>query len=192
MPPIPDDKTAWRRWGTAARNALAPAQRDADAAAITRRVLDLPELRDARSVCCYVSMGAEVATRPLLMQLLERGVELSVPVLRGDLMLAARLDSLSDLVPSTFGVEQPARTVAPDTPPGVILTPGVAFGRRGQRIGRGAGHYDRFFARHPAALAVALLFDEQLAPPDAPLPVEPHDRPMDLLITPTATICSTV
>jgi len=82
-----------------------------------------------------------------------------------------------------FGYQQP-RADAPLVDPvtvAVVLTPGQAFGRRGERLGRGAGYYDRFFAKIPAhALRVgvtvsALVMDE--------IPTEPHDVPMTHLAT---------
>lgn len=184
----PRDKAGWRRWGAEQRRTLDASQRDAASAAVTARVLALPAVREAVSICCYVSMGAEVETRPLLTPLLDRGVEVSVPVLQGEQMTAAKLTSLAELRPASFGVEQPEHLTPVEHPPSIILTPGVVFGHGGERIGRGAGHYDRFFTHHTDALAIALLFDEQLVQPGVALPVEPHDRAMDLLVTPTRVI----
>jgi len=63
---------------------------------------------------------------------------------------------------------------------GVILVPGLAFGRNGSRLGRGAGFYDRFLNAHPHALRVGIAFSDQML--DA-LPEDPHDQRMDILLT---------
>jgi 5-formyltetrahydrofolate cyclo-ligase len=63
-----------------------------------------------------------------------------------------------------FGVAQPSASASVVDPGelAVVFVPGVAFGRRGERIGMGAGYYDRYLARATGALRVALAFDFQL------------------------------
>ena len=63
-----------------------------------------------------------------------------------------------------------------------MLVPGVAFDRRGRRLGRGGGYFDRFLARVPGdAWKVGLAFDFQLLRED--LPEEKHDVPMCRVVT---------
>jgi 5-formyltetrahydrofolate cyclo-ligase len=63
----------------------------------------------------------------------------------------------------------------------LVLVPGVAFDRWGNRLGYGAGFYDRLFLRLlPSALRVACVHDALLVDR---VPAEPHDAPVDLLIT---------
>lgn len=66
--------------------------------------------------------------------------------------------------------------------PDVVVVPLVAFTAQGQRLGQGGGHYDRWLAAHPQATAIGLARDCQLA---EELPVEPHDRPLAAVVTPT-------
>jgi 5,10-methenyltetrahydrofolate synthetase len=61
-----------------------------------------------------------------------------------------------------------------------ILVPAVAFSREGARLGRGAGFYDRFLRKYPAALRVGVAFSEQLAPS---LPEEEWDERVDVILT---------
>jgi 5-formyltetrahydrofolate cyclo-ligase len=63
----------------------------------------------------------------------------------------------------------------------VILVPGVAFTRAGQRLGRGGGYYDRLLAALPAStVRLGVCFEMQLV---AELPSEPHDMRVDAVIT---------
>jgi 5-formyltetrahydrofolate cyclo-ligase len=63
----------------------------------------------------------------------------------------------------------------------LVITPGLAFDRRGHRLGYGGGHYDRYFARlQRSALRVGVGFSIQLVDE---LPTEPSDRPVDLVVT---------
>jgi len=59
---------------------------------------------------------------------------------------------------------------------------GPAFAAALDRLGQGGGHYDRWLAEHPAVQKIGLAWDAQLC---ADLPTEPHDIPLDAVITPT-------
>ncbi|HSF13073.1 MAG TPA: 5-formyltetrahydrofolate cyclo-ligase [Erythrobacter sp.] len=89
--------------------------------------------------------------------------------------------SESDLEVGPFGMLQPdgaAEAIVPD----VLFMPLVGFTAALERLGQGGGHYDRWLAEHPPALAVGLAWDAQLC--DV-LPTEPHDVPLDAVVTPT-------
>ncbi len=66
--------------------------------------------------------------------------------------------------------------------PAAVFVPLVGFTAAGERLGQGGGHYDRWLAAHPAAIALGLAWDCQLVDT---LPVEPHDVPLRAVITPT-------
>ncbi|MFM5908131.1 MAG: 5-formyltetrahydrofolate cyclo-ligase [Novosphingobium sp.] len=66
--------------------------------------------------------------------------------------------------------------------PDVLFCPLVGFSSAGARLGMGGGHYDRWLARHRPMLAIGLAWDCQLV---EDLPLEPHDAPLDGVITPT-------
>lgn len=86
-----------------------------------------------------------------------------------------------DLEIGPFGVRQP-RAFADVMAPDVLIVPLLGFTVDGQRLGQGGGHYDRWLAAHPATIAVGLAWDSQLV---EELPVEPHDRPLNAVVTPT-------
>jgi 5-formyltetrahydrofolate cyclo-ligase len=86
-----------------------------------------------------------------------------------------------DLEIGPFGILQPAaeaETLVPD----VLFVPLIGFTADGARLGQGGGHYDRWLAEHRPALTVGLAWDAQFC--DA-LPTEPHDAPLDAVVTPT-------
>jgi 5-formyltetrahydrofolate cyclo-ligase len=66
----------------------------------------------------------------------------------------------------------------------LIVVPILAFDRSLQRIGYGGGFYDRLLISQPQALKVGLAYDLSLA--QSPIPVEPHDQPLDLVFTESA------
>ncbi len=101
----------------------------------------------------------------------------------------ARIDlftvaSPHELAPGAFGVREPVADLARAAAPGdidLILVPGAAFTRTGERLGRGGGFYDRLLAGLTArTVKVGTAFAVQLL---EELPVEPHDQRVDFLAT---------
>ncbi|GAA2976519.1 5-formyltetrahydrofolate cyclo-ligase [Streptomyces fulvorobeus] len=158
-------------------------------ALLASAALDLPELAGARTVAAYVSVGREPGTRALLDTLRSRGVRVLLPVLLPDNDLDwAAYEGPEHLVPAGRGLREPdgvrlgpAAVLAADA----VLLPGLAVDGRGMRLGRGGGSYDRVLARLAAAGArpalVVLLYANEVV---ARVPEEPHDHPVDAVVTP--------
>lgn len=85
------------------------------------------------------------------------------------------------LVEGSFGILQPVPD-AEQLVPHVVFVPLVAFTAEGARLGQGGGHYDRWLSDNPDALPIGLGWDIQQA---ETLPVEPHDRALAAIVTPT-------
>ena len=87
----------------------------------------------------------------------------------------------ADLSPAPHAGLQPDDK-AEEITPGALIVPLVAFTERGERLGQGGGHYDRWLAAHPGTITIGLAWDCQLV--DA-LPIEAHDIRLDAIVTPT-------
>ncbi|MDX3074961.1 5-formyltetrahydrofolate cyclo-ligase [Streptomyces sp. MI02-7b] len=157
---------------------------------IARHALELPELSGAsRTVAAYVSMGAEPGTRALLEALRERGARVLLPVLLPDNDLDwAAYEGPDALVRTSRGLYEPTgRRLGPDAVTGAhaVLLPGLAADANGLRLGRGGGSYDRVLTRLEAGGAtpalVVLLYGHEVL---EHVPAEPHDRPVDAVVTP--------
>ncbi|MGC5363811.1 5-formyltetrahydrofolate cyclo-ligase [Streptomyces sp. DT24] len=159
------------------------------ATVLSREALRLPELAGASTVAAYVSVGSEPGTRALLDALRARGVRVLLPVLLPDNDLDWALYGGADhLVPAARGLSEPdGIRLGPDSvlDADAVLLPGLAVDGRGMRLGRGGGSYDRVLARLAAAGAhpalVVLLYDDEVV---ARVPEEPHDHPVDAVVTP--------
>jgi 5-formyltetrahydrofolate cyclo-ligase len=187
-----DDKTALRAAMRGRRQAL-PAESVATAsAAVTARVLALPQWETAREILAYLPVRGEVDTRALVEYALREGKRLLAPRCRendpGRVDLGC-LTCLSEAIPGRFGIpEPPAASCQPPEAfaPDLILVPGLAFDRAGTRLGFGGGYYDRLLALPMAAgasvvgLCHAFQFVEHL-------PAAAWDRPMHAVITELAT-----
>ena len=150
--------------------------------AVVRRLLTMPEYREAGTVFCFVGTGREIDTRPLLSDALARGKTLCVPLCSGDgVMELRRLCRLEALAPGAYGIPEPPADSVRISPDAVDLAviPCLACSRSGARLGRGGGYYDRFLASYRAP--AVLVCRERLVRQE--LPVEPHDLPVPLVLT---------
>src|SRR5690606_295009 len=103
--------------------------------------------------------------------------------------LAADLE-LDAAAPAAAGLQHPREScpVIPLDELDLLLSPGLGFDLAGGRIGHGAGFYDRFLAQVASApgaraLVCGVGFEAQLLPVGQAVPAEPHDRPLDALVT---------
>jgi 5-formyltetrahydrofolate cyclo-ligase len=156
------------------------------ARALAEHVLAAPEVRRAATVTAYVSVGTEPGTTGLLDALVGLGKRVVLPVVLPDLDLDwAVYEGPTSLAPARMGLLEPVgRRLGPDSvgTADLLLVPGLAVSRSGDRMGRGGGCYDRALARVPVGTPVwVLLYDEELG---LDVPVEPHDRPVTGAVTP--------
>ncbi len=166
--------------------------KEAVSAAICGRFAALAEYRGAGSVMLYVGVRNEVGTRPLLLQAVAEGKRVAIPYCVGENLELFRFEGILDLAPSGFGLLEPrpelrtdpTRRVDPEEL-NLVMVPGVAFDRRGGRIGHGKGYYDRLLPRvRRDAPLVAVAFECQIF---REIPMLEHDVFMDQVITETAT-----
>jgi 5-formyltetrahydrofolate cyclo-ligase len=152
---------------------------------IARRVLALEAISRARSVGVYIATRGEPDTTSLISELRAREIDLAAPCfdpVRACFVMR-QWPGHATLQQGHFGILEPVNTdevVDLD----VILVPGLAFDARGFRLGHGGGHFDRILAA-TSALRVGLCFDAQRVPT---LPVEPHDLPMQMIVTESTVI----
>jgi len=181
-----DEKARIRREVAEHFRRLTPGEREARGAALRSRLIATDEFRRAASFLLYASMPDEVDTAPLIDQLLAAGKQVFLPVCRPG---RSEFDAVPirsrqrDLAPGHFGIMEPRPGLAPAGPEDVdfALVPGRAFDRRGNRLGRGRGYYDRFLAQlDERAVRAALALDFQLVPA---VPAAAHDRPVDLIVS---------
>ncbi|MBU6504322.1 MAG: 5-formyltetrahydrofolate cyclo-ligase [Betaproteobacteria bacterium] len=183
----PSQKSELRAAVLARRDAIPEAQRDTRSRELSRQVTALPEFAAARTVMAYMPMGSEFDTRPLLQAVLSRGARLVLPRVERatkTLALHAVADLDASLQAGVWGIREPDPQRCPLASLGevdFILMPGAAFDRQRHRMGYGGGFYDKLLSRpERRAITVAVAFVEQLV---AEVPVEPHDVPVDILVS---------
>jgi 5-formyltetrahydrofolate cyclo-ligase len=187
-----EEKRALRRAMSEQRDVIAQDQRDEMTAHATERFLDLPEIRAARTVAGFVSTRSEIDTEPLLEQLRKRGVDVVLPRVSTGLIPPRlrfhRTKMRSDLVFGIFGLLEPGME-CPELAAheiDVFMVPGLAFDKRGARIGYGGGYYDELAAyvhAHPDASNARFIgytFEFQLV---EACPSGEWDVPLDTIVT---------
>lgn len=172
-----------RRHYRAIREGLSPDTVQAASIAVCRTLAEWPHLQTAQYVLTYLAFQNELDLS-YLFEVLPR-IHWAVPrVDRQELALHAYQPER--LVRHRFGMLEPAA----DLPRvdarilDLVLVPGVAFDRRGGRLGFGGGFYDRFLLTTPA-LRVGITYDPCVA---EALPMTERDQRMDWIVTPTEQI----
>ena len=149
------EKAALRAQIRRRASAMDPAEIVRSGRAVAESVLASSLWRKAGSVFLYINVGWEPDTRILLIRALAEGKHVFVPkCLPGPerVMLAVRIRAAEELVPGAFGIPEPRQI--PGCPAetaqarefDLMLIPCVTADREGNRLGRGAGYYDRFLA----------------------------------------------
>ena len=159
-------------------------------AMIAKRLFAMPFYLEAQTVLAYLSFLNEVGTDTLIQKALRAGKRIAAPVTkRGEpLMKAYRMFDLDNVQMGEWGMREPVATDQGITPDefDLILVPGLAFTRTGDRLGYGGGYYDRYLAKvRPSTICVGLAYDFQVIPS---LTVESFDFRLDYVLTPTSTI----
>jgi len=175
-------KVALRQQAKEVRLLLSPSQIADYSRSITERLLDI--LDGFATVMVYAAKAPEVETSGLIAELNRRGVRVVVPIIERETH-TLRLSYLPDpsvLVPSTFNVPEPIGHELPARPEDVevVVLPMLAFDAEGNRLGYGAGYYDRFLCRYPHPQKIGIAFSCQQA---ESIPTDQNDVKMDWIVT---------
>lgn len=179
-------KEALRREVLARRRAQG--DKEALSSIICDRLSELAEYQAARCIILYAGAKSEVRTLPAISRALKGGKTVGLPFCRGRELEVCRIAAIDELAPRAYNIPEPTDSVRAlaerSILPGeinLIVIPGVAFDRRGARLGHGEGYYDRLLSRLPATVCrVGLAFDCQIV---AELPTSAHDQFVHAIVT---------
>ena len=175
-------KAALRRAATERRDTLSAAERARAAEAIAAR--GFPVAVVGMIVSGFSPMKSEINPIPLMRALANAGARLALPVVagKGKPLIMRAWEFGAPLAAGVWGIRQPTPE-APQVEPDILIVPLLAFDRRGNRIGYGAGYYDMTIsalrAKKPA-VAVGIAYAMQEVPA---VPVTPRDVRLDLVLT---------
>lgn len=137
------------------------------------------------SICIYNSIASEVDTKALIEYFCNMR-EVYLPVVDGEDIALVNVDKDTKYVEGAWGIYEPiGKRLAPqDVRPSVTVTPLLGVDRRLNRLGKGKGYYDRYFAKTDT-FKVGLAFREQVV---KKVYADDWDKPLDMLITPDGII----
>jgi 5-formyltetrahydrofolate cyclo-ligase len=179
---VPDEEA--RRIGLLARRDLTPRQRHDASERIVQRLLGLDELTDGDRLALYLALEDEASLDRAVAALRVRRWRLHLPrLLDGAAATMELVEWLpgAELRANRFGIGEvvDAPPVAPDEMDAFIV-PCVAVDPHGNRVGFGAGFYDRMLAAAPGVPRIGVAFEVQVLPRIA---ARTWDVPMDVLVT---------
>jgi len=155
---------------------------------IQDRLMALQDFKRAKTVLFYIDVRSEVRTRLALVSALAGGKTTVIPYCVDDQLRLFHMEHAGELAVGTYGVleprqplrDEPVKCVDPETID-LAVVPGVAFDRKGHRLGQGQGHYDRLLqSLSKDAILVGLAYECQMVPE---IPIEDHDVIMTKVIT---------
>lgn len=175
-------KNELRKINKEKRAAMNEAEVKEKSLAIAKTFLGSEIYKRAKTIMVYMPLGNEVDTRTIITSAFSDGKCIVVPVtdaVTGE-VTPCEIEKDEALQKGAFGILEPfSKRIADPRLIDVVLVPGIAFDKKGGRIGFGKGCYDRFLKK-TEALKIGLCYDFQLCEKTEE---ESHDIKMDFVIT---------
>ncbi len=133
------------------------------------------------TILVFLTFGKEFHTDTLINRALDSGKKVAVPRIYGKKMKFHYIQSLNDRFEiNRWNIREPLPSSpfwTPEDGPALMVTPGLAFNKKGERLGRGGGFYDRFLMDFGNNLStVAVCFEQQIRDD---IPVDKQDYKLD-------------
>lgn len=163
-------------------------QRRKKSLAIKEKLFDSEEFKKAKKILLYVGKDYEVDTKPIIKEALQKGKRVFLPVTdtKGKKLTISEVSDIErDIESGPYGIYQPKAGCTVESRSetfDLLILPGVAFDKSGNRIGHGAGYYDRFLKDIPHEIPrISLAFEFQVQ--DEDIPAFAYDIPVTRVIT---------
>ena len=146
---------------------------------IQAHVIKSKEFRFSKLIGAYFAFGSEVKTEDIIDQARAPSKKLALPRVEGESIRFYEISSIKYLVKGVFGIMEPL----PNDPMDKIdflVVPGIAFDKKGYRLGYGKGYYDRYLSEKRPRFSIGIAYNSQLL---ASLPHCSHDEKLDAIAT---------
>lgn len=181
---VAEEKKAVRAIDAQKRRIL-PAEQAAEwSAQIVERIQEMNHFQSAKTILVYYPIHNEVDLRELVRQYADTKTFLFPATLRHHRMEVRKFEHHVPLQKGRYGIPEP-HTPAYHGPIDLMIVPGISFDKKGHRLGRGGGYYDRFLKRYRDTFKVGVCYDFQL---HHEIPYGLFDKNMNAVVTPTQTI----
>lgn len=161
------------------RNELDSSKAKEKSSEIIKKVCLLKEFKESKVIHCYISNGKEVETLNFIKGICNNK-KIVVPYFVNNCLESSIFKESDQLKKGNFDFLEPSKPENfPKKDINLIIIPGIAFDKKGNRIGYGKGCYDKFLDQIPAK-KIALAYDFQIVDN---IPEEEHDVKVDCIIT---------
>jgi 5-formyltetrahydrofolate cyclo-ligase len=140
-------------------------------------VINSKEFQPAKVVGAYFAFGSEVTTELIIEYSKILGKKIALPRVEEDRITFYELSSTKSLIKSRFGVMEPTPYEQIDEI-NILVVPGIAFDKKGNRLGYGKGFYDRLLSGKRTFFSIGLAYSFQLL---ENLPHDKHDKRLDAI-----------
>ena len=166
-------------------NALGDRDIQQKSAQACKHLCELDEFIQARTVMIYLSLPREIDTSAAILEAFGTGKKVLVPkmIWEDRKLIPVVIETLNcEMEIGRFGLRNPTgNETLPVSSIELVIIPGLGFDETGNRIGRGAGFYDRFLADNQfSGIRCGLALEDQIL---NTIPVSDHDMSLDLLVT---------
>jgi 5-formyltetrahydrofolate cyclo-ligase len=185
MPPEMKDKSSLRTQYLELLRKQTSKDRQAKSQVIEVKLFELKEIQKAKTVLFYASLPGEVDTFAMILKAIELKKHICLPIVveTQRKMIPTLTNNVADLKRGPCGTLEPRYDDSLEVSLkdiDAVIVPGLAFDKSNNRLGRGAGYYDRFLSGLPSTTTtIGLAFDFQVTDR---LPVEEHDVPLSYVI----------
>ncbi|MGN0383308.1 MAG: 5-formyltetrahydrofolate cyclo-ligase [Eubacterium sp.] len=146
---------------------------------VAKILFDFDIYKNSKYIYLYSAIQNEILTDDIAKKAIADGKIIAYPKVSGNKMDFYRIYDLSELIDGYMGIKEPPADNPVISAPGIMLIPGIAFDLKLNRVGFGAGFYDRYLNEHTNTL-IALAHDFQIVESIA---TESHDIKMHYIIT---------
>ncbi len=152
---------------------------------IIRRVSRLAAYQDAETILAFLSFPTEPQTRELITAARQVGKVVAIPAVVNGRIVPIETTTSDSVAQADGPVTTEAGRWLDSAALDLLLVPGLAFTKQGDRLGRGRGHFDRFLSTLPSrAPAIGLGYELQIVPS---LPQADHDQRLTAVVTEATT-----
>ena len=157
---------------------------------IEKKLKDNKIYKNSKNIFIYLGFGSEINTIKYVEDFLDEGKKIIIPYtdMKNKVMHGIEINTLDGLKKNKFGILEPADTskIFNKEDIDLVIMPGVAFDRSGNRVGYGGGYYDKFLSEINSDIpTIALAYDIQIL---EEVPSEKHDIKVHMVITEKETI----
>ena len=166
------------------RKDLSPLEKSRAESVMLESLFNWKVFKKSEVIHIFISTPDEPDTRAIIEHCWNSGKKVAVPIVLPYTfdLVHTEIKSFDSLISGMYGIQEPSpenRIIMTPEMFDLVIIPGIAFDRKGGRLGQGKGYYDRFLEA-TSAFRLALAFDCQLI---EAVPTESHDVPMNAILS---------